>query len=362
MSDVYFCSTQVKELRAEASLPGKFERALNQFDLSGMFAAHKVAVKMHLGGGLGYTTIHPLFVRLLVEGIKQAGGAPFITDREESALTAAQRGYTAETLAAPIYPAAGLSNDFHRTAPLGYRELETIELAGMIESAPAMVVLSHVKAHGQAGLGGAIKNLGMGAVTSRSRGAIHRLMDASLEWDENACSHCETCQHNCPEQAISFNQEGRIRVDFHACRYCLHCVTSCPSEALTIDSSGIGYFQEGLARATKVVLDTFEPGRVLFVNVLLDITPLCDCWGFTTPSMVPDIGIMLSRDVVSLEQATLDAIKVEDFIPGSLPTGISLGEGGHLLERLWGKDPYLQVEAAARLGLGERSHQLIEVE
>jgi len=118
-----------------------------------------------------------------------------------------------------------------------------------------------------------------------------------------------------------------------------------------------------MARVVKTVLEGFEQSRVLYINALLNITPLCDCWGFTTPSLVPDIGIMASEDIVAIEQATLDSIKAENYIPGSLPEQVKMSEGdGHLFQRIWAKDPYLQVETAAELGLGSRDYEIVEVE
>ncbi|MGC9053561.1 MAG: DUF362 domain-containing protein, partial [Candidatus Hydrogenedens sp.] len=45
----------------------------------------------------------------------------------------------------------------------------------------------------------------------------------------------------------------------------------------------------------------------------MNITAMCDCWGFTTPSLVPDIGVMGSTDIVAIERASLDAIKFENL-------------------------------------------------
>jgi len=115
--------------------------------------------------------------------------------------------------------------------------------------------------------------------------------------------------------------------------------------------------------ATKAVLDSFEANRVLFINVLLGITPFCDCWGFSTPALVPDVGITAATAVVAVEQASLDLIRFEDFIPSALPESMTLVEGGgHLFERIHGKDPYLQVACAAKLGLGSREYTLETIE
>jgi len=203
----------------------------------------------------------------------------------------------------------------------------------------------------------------MGCVTEKTMGRIHALMDTEFSWDSEACEHCYICQENCPGGAISFSDEGTFRVFLHNCRYCMHCVTSCPAHAIEIREEGIRYFQEGMARTTKAVLDTFEPNRILYITTLMDITPLCDCWGFSTPSLVPDVGIVASKDIVSIEQASLDLIKAENYIEGSLPEQVQMAEeDGHLFWKIWRKDPYLQVETAAEIGLGSREYQIEQVD
>jgi uncharacterized Fe-S center protein len=141
----------------------------------------------------------------------------------------------------------------------------------------------------------------------------------------------------------------------------MHCHRACPKGAIRIDDSGVRHFQRGMALTVREAQRTFEPGRVFYVTALLQVTPFCDCWGFTTPSIVPDIGIVASDDLVAVEQAALDLVKSEDFIEGSLPSPLKRTGGGHLFRQVHGKDPYLQVEECARLKLGARAYTLTEV-
>ena len=128
-----------------------------------------------------------------------------------------------------------------------------------------------------------------------------------------------------------------------------------------LDSHDYADFQSGMALTTKTVLDTFAPGSVYFINVLTMITALCDCWGMTTPSLVPDIGIMASDDIVAIERASIDAIKVEDLIPVGVPAGMKLGTEGHLFQRLHGKNPYVQLDKLEACGLGTQEYELVEI-
>jgi uncharacterized Fe-S center protein len=358
---VTFASARPKELRADATLPVLLEKMLGKWDFKKRFHGKRVAIKMHLGGHVGYSTIHPVFVRRIVEAVKQAGGRPFVTDSPGAVESAAGRGYTAEVLGCPLLPVAGVADKFIYPRKVGYRTLKTVNLAGNIVDSDAMIVLSHAKGHGQTGFGGAIKNIAMGCVDGNTRGQIHRLMSAAFTWDESKCKGCLLCRDNCPNSAITFH-DGKISIFDHACKYCMHCQLACPTKAIDIDQRGYRYFQHGMALTTKACLDTFPPRAVLFVTVLLQITPFCDCWGFTTPSIVPDVGIVAGDNVCAVETAALDLIQAEDFIEGSLPAPLKRSGKGHLLQQIHGKDPHIQIEECRKLGLGAGQYRLTKIE
>ena len=73
-----------------------------------MVAGRRTAIKVHLGGGHGFTTIHPFFMRRLVGKVKAAGAREvFAADGAEAVRSAVERGYTPEVLGCPILPVAG---------------------------------------------------------------------------------------------------------------------------------------------------------------------------------------------------------------------------------------------------------------
>lgn len=360
---VHFASAHVARLDRNATLPARFERMLAQLNFAERFKDQRVAIKMHVGGGIGYSTIHPLFVRMVVDAVKAAGGNPFLTDGSFSTDSAVARGYTPEVVGARVVGAAGEFDQYFYQRTTELPGLPEVEVCGNIADAGALLVLSHGKGHGHSGYGGAIKNIAMGCVTCRTRGAIHALMANHFQWDAEACTHCEQCISGCPTGAISFRDE-KLRIFEHHCRYCMHCTRSCPTTAISMEQPADKFrlFQQGMAAAVKETLTFFDPGRVLYLSALMNITPLCDCWGFTTQSIVPDIGILASDDIVAIEQASLDLIKTENLIPGTLPEQLCPpGTAGHLFERIHGKDPYEQVRQVAALGLGSTEYELVEV-
>jgi len=359
---VRFASIRADRLEPNATLPRKFERMLDEVPLESMVQGRTVAIKMHLGGNVGYTTIPPLFVRLLVAKVKaHQPKRIFVTDGPGAVEHAVARGYTPETVGCAILPVAGPTGQYFYTKRVSYRTLKTIQIAGAIRDADVLIDFSHVKGHGDCAYGGACKNIAMGCVTDATRGDIHAL-EGGLTWIEEKCIHCGKCVEACERGAARFDENNRFSIFYHHCAFCRHCQLACPTGAIKITNAQYGRFQEGMALCTKTVLDTFKPGRALYINVLTNITIYCDCWGMTTPSLVPDIGIMMSDDIVAIEQASLDAIKTEHLIPGSLPKGLELGPGKHLLEKIHHKDPFVQVKALQRASLGTRTYDLVEVE
>ncbi len=366
-STVKFATVKFKKIDKEATLPAKFRRMLEALPLKEMVQGRTVALKMHLGGELGYTTIHPLFVRILADALKKAGGRIFITDifhinNDNFGIRGARnRGYSSDILDVPFIPVAGNADKYFYTRKIGFKTLKEIHIAGNIYDAEVLIDFSHVKGHGSCGYGGALKNISMGCVTQDTRRDLHAL-EGGIEWNEELCDHCEDCIEECRYSANRFNEEGKYELDFHHCTNCQHCVEICPNDALVFTGKKFKDFQKGMALTAKEIIGSFDKGKVYYINVLLNITMLCDCWGLSTPALVPDIGIMASDDIVAIEKASLDSIKTEDLLPNSLPEGRVFREGTHLLEKIFGKDPYGQIKVMEELGMGNSDFKFEEVE
>ena len=367
---VKFASVEFDKIDPEATLPAKYDRLLKTVGLQKMVKDKMVALKMHMGRGIGYTTIHPLFVKILIKHIKEAGGEVFITDVGPShhgggfgGLTSRDRGYSEDVLGAPIYPVSGVFDKYYYSKKVDFKNLKEIQIAGNIHDAEVMIDLSHFKGHGVSSFGGALKNIAMGCVTAKTRGDMHSLHSggSGIVWDENLCDHCNKCVDECRYKANFFNDENRYEVILHDCTYCQHCIEICPNSALTLESRNYLDFQEGMVIATEEVLKTFNPGNIYYINILLNITFICDCWGMSAASVIPDIGILTSEDIVAIEKASLDLITTENFNPKSLPKDKTLREGRHLFEQIWGKDPYAQVDIAAKRGLGNPDYIIEEI-
>jgi len=358
MSGVLFASVEFDKYLQSATLPAKFERMLDKTDLADKVNGRHTAIKMHVGRETGYTTIHPIFVKILVDKLKSWGAKVFITDQTVN--EAAARGYTESFLGCPIVDVCGLFGKYFYHKEAALKTFKDADIGGHIHDAEFLLNLSHVKGHGACGYGGACKNLAMGCVTDRTRSQLHRL-EGGLEWDESKCIHCERCIESCNHSANSFDKNGKYNVFYHHCTFCQHCVKVCPTNAIALDGNRYVDFQSGMALCTKLVLDTFGPGNAYHINFLTDITAVCDCWGFSTPSVVPDIGVMCGPDLVAVERACIDAIKVENFMQSGLPKGHELGTKGHLFERIHARDPYVQLDELEKIGVGIQKYDITEI-
>jgi len=359
-SKVLFAPMAFTQYKASQTLPEKFSRMLKKSGLAAKLKGKKVAIKMHVGDDVSYSTIPPVFVRKLVSFVKDSGGECFITDHYVAPRHPEERGYTDAILGCPVLDDCGYFGKYFYTKEVDFKTFRHVDVAGLIHDADFLIDFSHVKGHGSCGFGGACKNIAMGCVTDRTRHEIHGL-EGGLVWDGQKCTHCGQCIPACNHKANGFSgpvTQGEYQVNYHFCTLCQHCVKVCPAGAIKLDSHDYSDFQTGMAVCTKTVLDTFEPGNYYFINVLTQITALCDCWGMTTPALVPDIGIMMSDDIVAVERASIDQIKVERLIPEGIPQGMKLEGEGHLFERLHGKNPYVQLDKLQEAGLGTQEYEL----
>ena len=93
--------------------------------------------------------------------------------------------------------------------------------------------------------------------------------------------------------------DGKARIDGARCVGCGECVTVCPEEAIPpVWQGDPRRIAEKTAAFGKAVLSN-KTGKALFVNCLLSITPDCDCCDWSGRPIVPDIGILASRDIVA---------------------------------------------------------------
>jgi hypothetical protein len=314
-----------------------------------------VAVKTHFGeeGTQGY--IRPLYFKMLSGYIKSLGAFPFLT--ETSTLYRGQRsnaldhiclahnhGFGFENTGMPIIMADGMRGDEEIEIPIRGSILSKVQIARLLGTSQALVLVSHFTGHMLTGFGAAIKNLGMGCASRKGKMSQHSTARPMMK--ENRCTGCGECVRWCPQDAISL-VKGKARIDKARCIGCGECLAVCRFDAVGYNwSETHEQLQKKMVEHALGVVEA-NRGKILYLNFLTRITKDCDCMrGFNR--IVPDIGVLLSTDPVALDTASIDL--VEKTMGKMLSKVTSYGSGRH------------QIEYASEIGLGNPAYTLNVIE
>ena len=366
---VYYGSPRQARLDAKETLPAKLDLILNELKLRDRVKNETVAIKLHVGNNIGYSVIHPVFVRKVVQAIKDGGGKPFVCDVDWDANTAAERGYTAEVLGCPVMATAGIDEKYHYNHTWEFKGMKEWGLAGMIEDATFLVNFAHAKGHPSCGYGGAMKNLALGCMVGKTRSAIHDTGHFDPVWFGELCPDAETRQkikESCPHGALVEDRHhpGELHLHIEQCNQCMRCLQVAPPGSLKIEPATFEAFHEANAISVAIALGTFAKEKTTHMVLATHMTPVCDCFGFTSMPILPDAGIFGSDDIIALDEAVLDMTAktplIEENVPASMEVHTRIG---HPLRWLHGpfKDPYKVLEFGEKYGLGSRDYELVDV-
>lgn len=134
----------------------------------------------------------------------------------------------------------------------------------------------------------------------------------------------------------------------------------CPNKALELPGDD-ERFMRSLAESAKAVLSTFGKGKVVYINFITEVQPECDCMPVADVPVAQDQGIMVSDDIVAIEQASMDMLLKAAPLPQSASEEKAMAKGDDILFKLSEKPYRIQVEEAERLGLGKRKYKIIEI-
>ncbi|MFC1856553.1 DUF362 domain-containing protein [Thermodesulfobacteriota bacterium] len=366
-SDVYFI-----DLRAthKENFIAKLGRLL---ETAGLFKVIKtrdlVALKLHFGE-LGNTAfIRPVFIRKIVESVRNAGGMPFLTDANtlyagtrgnalDHLRTAIQNGFAFSVIDAPIIIADGLRGKSETAVSINRKRYKKVYIASEIVEADALISVAHFKGHELSGFGGAIKNLGMGCASRKGKLAQHSTMSPKVR--KKKCVGCGDCMDHCSQSAITLIEE-KANIHPEKCIGCGECILICPNEAIQVKwNQAVPVFLENMVEYTLGVLKG-KSDKTLCVNFLTDISPACDCHPLNDAPIVRDIGVVASRDPIAIDQASVDLVNQEQALPGSCLKA-NQRPGEDKFKGVYPKiDWPLQFDYAERLGLGTREYDLIRL-
>ncbi len=180
-----------------------------------------------------------------------------------------------------------------------------------LENYDFMINLAHFKGHPMGGFGGVLKNASIGVASTNGKTYIHsggKLENPEGLW-ENIC-----------EQDV---------------------------------------FLESMAAAAQAVHDYMqakgdgEP-RVVYINVMNNMSVDCDCCAVAEEPVLADMGIMASLDPVALDQACLDKVFSHVSKEGD--------DSAPLVERINSRHGAYIVPYAESIGLGSTKYNLVAID
>jgi uncharacterized Fe-S center protein len=239
---------------------------------------------------------------------------------------------------------------------VGGKHFKEVKIASDIARADAMLVLTHVKGHELTGIGGALKNIGMGCGSRAGKLDMHSGVRPRVS---EACIGCSKCVSWCPVGAISVKAK-RASIDSDVCIGCAECIVVCPVRAIKINWAWDARFVQ--ERIVEYALGTIKTKgkKIAYVNFVMDVSPQCDCYNFSDASIVPDVGILISKDPVAIDKASVDLINKQE---GLKHTAVKSRKAG--ADKLRDVHPEvdwkIQIKHAEKLGLGTSRYKLVKI-
>jgi len=290
-SKVYYCQNITKE------------NLVKMYDLLGMKLPGKVAVKVHSGEEGNQNYLRPEFMEDIIKyvnGTVVECNTAYSGERntsEKHLKTIEKHGWRMYNfdlldeeepdLVLPVRNGVHLHENYVGKNMANY---------------DSMLVISHFKGHPMGGYGGALKQLSIGCASSRGKAWIH---SAGTNKDQY------TLWNNLPEQ---------------------------------------NDFLESMAEAASSVVDYFH-GKMVFINVMANMSVDCDCCSVAEDPCMKDIGILISLDPVAIDKACIDLVKNSND-PGR----------EHFMERVNSRNGIHTIDKAYELGVGNIEYELIDVE
>ncbi len=332
--------------------PQQILEALKASHLDDILAKDQfLGLKIHFGEKQNKSYINPSFLVPLVKFLREKKTKPFLFETNtlyrgkrmnslDHINLARSHGFGKLNL--PIIIGDGLKGNDSLEVSINQKNFKQVYLASSLKDIDALLVLSHFTGHMLTGFGAAIKNLGMGCASRKGKLAQH--CDLSPEIKSDKCSLCGICAKNCPAQAIEEKKKFSILPD--KCIGCAQCLSVCPYGAIDVVWS-----EEYKAIGEKMVeyaLGVSQKVKAIYINFCLFLTQECDCMNKEEKGIVPDLGILFSRDPVSLDKASIDLLTKQ--------------AGRDFLKQAHPKIDYLQhLQYANKLGLGSLDYELSEI-
>lgn len=366
---VYFTNFRTA---ANLSLTDKLHRLMRRAGMTDMPLSGKfTAIKIHFGEPGNLAFLRPNYARAVVDELKGMGARPFLTDSNtlypgmrRNALdhidAAYLNGFSPLQTGCHVIIADGLLGTDFVSVPVGGEYCDHALIGRAVVDAEAIVSLTHFKCHEGTGIGGALKNLGMGCGSTAGKREMH--CDGKPTVDEDACVGCGMCVRQCGSDAITLAQTANGRkavIDHDKCSGCGRCVGACYKQgAIGGADGGVDLLNCKITEYAKAVVQ----GKPHFhISLVTDVSPFCDCHDENDAPVLPDVGMFASFDPVALDTACAEALLKTEPLPGSALAQKPNRTGDHFHDMHPITNWRVGVEHGERIGLGTTSYELIEL-
>jgi len=223
---------------------------LDVYRALGVPVSGKVVIKLHMGEPGNENYLRPELVKGLADTVKA-------NLADSNTAYGGRRGNTASHLQAAkdhgftFATVDILDSDGEVKLPINNnKHLKEAVLGSHIMNYDWIISVAHFKGHSMAGFGGTFKNLAVGIASPAGKRAIHSDSGGAM-----------------------FSTRGEP-------------------------------FHEKVVEYNKALMDA-RPGKMLYINILNNMSVDCDCSARAPKSTITDIGILASLDPVALEKASL---------------------------------------------------------
>lgn len=353
----------------EANLLQKLERLMKLSGFESIDMKNKfVAVKLHFGEPGNLAFLRANYAKVVCDYVKKLGGKPFVTDcntlyvgGRKNALdhldSAYTNGYNPFMTGVHTIIADGIKGLDEHLVPVENGEyVQEAKIGSAIMDADIIISLNHFKGHELTGFGGAIKNLGMGSGSRAGKMEMHSAGKPVVE--QSLCIGCSKCAKICAHDAPLIT-EGKATIDHSKCVGCGRCIGVCPKDAVQppFDESN-DILNCKMAEYAKAVCQD-RPNY--HINLVIDVSPYCDCHAENDIPIVPNVGMFASFDPIALDMASAVAVNEQPAIEGSVLAKNGHAHHDHFKDVTPETNWISALEHGQKMGLGTMEYELIKM-
>ncbi|RJS88572.1 4Fe-4S ferredoxin, partial [Candidatus Bathyarchaeota archaeon] len=125
-------------------------------------------------------------------------------------------------------------------------------------------------------------------------------------------------------------------------------------------------FLEGIIDNFTALTKLIGKERMGYINFITEVTPHCDCPPYSDAPIVPDIGIVASKDPIAIDKCSADLINaaagLKNSILGDADKEEALMPGFDKISHITGRDWTRLLKLGERVGLGSLEYDLIKID